>query len=263
LSEEDFLEHARMKPADFTRNRGKLPFDRLMRIIMSLVRTSISAKIRRIFASEGADLEATQQSFCEAGAKIKWEAFERLFDATVELAYSGYFQTWHGCRVSAIDGSRIALPAADALRKAFGCQGPEKDAPTAQASIICDIYSQVVIDAEIDPLPTDGRTMAERRLDSLSGKGCSAREPFIFDRGYPPFDPMHKLESLGFTCAVRAPKNFNQDAAAQKEGDGRILLKRAGSDDMAARILKFDLESGEQEVPAANLFDERMGDEGL
>ncbi|MDR1538320.1 MAG: hypothetical protein LBU32_10055, partial [Clostridiales bacterium] len=63
LSEEDFLEHARMKPADFTRNRGKLPFDRLMRITVSLVRTSISAKIRRIFAGEGADLEATQQSF--------------------------------------------------------------------------------------------------------------------------------------------------------------------------------------------------------
>ncbi|MDR1538580.1 MAG: hypothetical protein LBU32_11410, partial [Clostridiales bacterium] len=95
-------------------NRGKLPFDRPVRIIMSLVRTSISAKIRRIFAGEDADLEATQQSFCEARAKIKWEAFERLFDATVELAYSGYFQTWHGCRVSAIDGSRIALPAADA-----------------------------------------------------------------------------------------------------------------------------------------------------
>jgi hypothetical protein len=38
---------------------------------MSLVRTSISAKIRRIFAGEGADLEATQQSFREARAKIK------------------------------------------------------------------------------------------------------------------------------------------------------------------------------------------------
>jgi hypothetical protein len=138
-------------------------------------------------------------------------------------------------------------------------QGPEKDAPTAQASIICDIYKQVAVDAEIDPLPADGRTMAERRLNPLSEKGRSAREPFIFDRGYPPFDLIHKLETLGFTCAVRAPKSFNQDAAAQKEGDGRILLKRAGSDGVAARILKFDLESGGQEIPAASLFDGRMG----
>ncbi|MDR1537108.1 MAG: hypothetical protein LBU32_03775, partial [Clostridiales bacterium] len=69
----------------------------------------------------------------------------------------------------------------------------------AQASIICDIYIQIAVDAEIDPLPTDERTMAERRLDSLSGKGCSAREPFIFDRGYPSFDLIHKLETLGFT----------------------------------------------------------------
>jgi hypothetical protein len=56
LPEEDFLEHAGMKPADSARNRGRLPFDRLMRTAASLVRTSISAKIRRIFAGEGADL---------------------------------------------------------------------------------------------------------------------------------------------------------------------------------------------------------------
>ncbi|MDR1539735.1 MAG: hypothetical protein LBU32_17395 [Clostridiales bacterium] len=138
-------------------------------------------------------------------------------------------------------------------------QGPEKDVTTAQASIICDIYSQVAAGAEIDPLPADGRTMAERRLDSLSEKGRSAREPFIFDRGCPPFDPMHKLETLGSACAMRAPKSFNQDAAARKEGGGRILLKRAGSDGMAARILKFDLESGGREIPSASLFDGRMG----
>jgi hypothetical protein len=42
LPEEDFLEHARN--------------DRPVRTAVSLVRTSISAKIRRIFAGEGADL---------------------------------------------------------------------------------------------------------------------------------------------------------------------------------------------------------------
>ncbi|MDR1537104.1 MAG: hypothetical protein LBU32_03755 [Clostridiales bacterium] len=139
LPEEDFLEHAGMKPADSARNRGRPPFDRPVRTAVSLARTSISAKIRRIFAGEGADLEAARQSFREAGAKIKREAFELLFDAAVESGCSGYFQTWHGYRVSAID-------------------------------------------AEIDPLSTDERTMAERRLDSLSEKGRSARELIIFDR---------------------------------------------------------------------------------
>ncbi|MDR1539649.1 MAG: hypothetical protein LBU32_16950 [Clostridiales bacterium] len=58
------------------------------------MRTSISAKIRRIFASEGADLEADRQSFREAWAKIKREAFERQFDAAVVPGCSGYFQAW-------------------------------------------------------------------------------------------------------------------------------------------------------------------------
>ncbi|MDR1539733.1 MAG: hypothetical protein LBU32_17385 [Clostridiales bacterium] len=136
---------------------------------------------------------------------------------------------------------------------------PEKGAPSAQASIIRGICSQVAAGAEMDPLPADGRAMAERRMDPLSEKGRSAREPAVFDRGCPPFDPMHKLETLGSACAVRAPKSFSQDAAARKAGGGRILLKRAGSGGMAARILKFGLESGGREIPAASLFDGRMG----
>ncbi|MDR1540315.1 MAG: hypothetical protein LBU32_20410 [Clostridiales bacterium] len=72
-----------------------------MRTAESLARTSISAKIRRIFADEGADLEAAAQSFREAEAKIKREAFERFFGATFGFNCSGYFQAWRGCRVSA------------------------------------------------------------------------------------------------------------------------------------------------------------------
>ncbi|MDR1538588.1 MAG: hypothetical protein LBU32_11450 [Clostridiales bacterium] len=63
-----------MKHADSARNSGKLPFDRSARIDAFLARTSV--KIRRIFAGEGTDLEEAQQSFREAGAKIKREAFE-------------------------------------------------------------------------------------------------------------------------------------------------------------------------------------------
>ncbi|MDR1541750.1 MAG: hypothetical protein LBU32_27955 [Clostridiales bacterium] len=71
LREDEFLKHARMKPADSARNREKLPFERPARIILFLSRTSISAKIRRIFAGEGSDLEAARQSFREAGSQNK------------------------------------------------------------------------------------------------------------------------------------------------------------------------------------------------
>ncbi|MDR1537171.1 MAG: hypothetical protein LBU32_04090 [Clostridiales bacterium] len=114
LPDEEFLERARMKPADSARNRKKLRFDRKARIIPPLARTSISAKLRRIFAGEGADLEAAQQSFREAGAKIKRAAFERLSGAAVVSGCNGYFQAWRGCRFSAIDRGGIAPPAADA-----------------------------------------------------------------------------------------------------------------------------------------------------
>ncbi|MDR1542121.1 MAG: hypothetical protein LBU32_29915 [Clostridiales bacterium] len=43
----------------------------------------------------------------------------------------------------------------------------------------CGVYSQVAAGAGIDPFPADERAMAERRLDSLSEKGRSAREPAV------------------------------------------------------------------------------------
>ncbi|MDR1540281.1 MAG: hypothetical protein LBU32_20225 [Clostridiales bacterium] len=100
LPEEEFLENVRMKPSDSARNRKKLPFDRPARTAASLARTSISTKIRRIFVGEGADLEAARQAFREAWAKMKREALERLPGAAAGSGCSGYFQAWHGCRVS-------------------------------------------------------------------------------------------------------------------------------------------------------------------
>ncbi|MDR1539484.1 MAG: hypothetical protein LBU32_16085 [Clostridiales bacterium] len=61
----------------------------------------------------------------------------------------------------------------------------------------------------------------------------------------------------------RALKSFSQGAVARKESGGGILPKRAGFEDMAARILKFGLESGGREIAAVNLFSGRMGEKAL
>jgi hypothetical protein len=58
---------------------------------------------------------------------------------------------------------------------------------------------------------------------------------------------------------MRAPKSLTRTPSRRRKGDGRILLKRAESEDMAARILKFDLESCGWEISATDLFGVCMG----
>ncbi|MDR1540468.1 MAG: hypothetical protein LBU32_21205 [Clostridiales bacterium] len=54
-------------------------------------------------------------------------------------------------------------------------------------------------------MPADGRAIAERRLDQLSEKRRSAREPAVFDRGCPSFELIHRWKSwdLHMPCAPR------------------------------------------------------------
>ena len=55
------------------------------------------------------------------------------------------------------------------LRDFFGTSGPWNTSPTARGSILCDILNDVVVDARIEPMATDERTIANMDIDHLAG----------------------------------------------------------------------------------------------
>ena len=107
INGQEFLNTARKRPQDFTRNR-KMPFGLLVLFMLNMVKSSIQTCLDRFFEQIGQeDIHMAQQSFSEAMEKIKWEAFPELFRTIVELVYTAFYETWHGYRVSAIDGSKV------------------------------------------------------------------------------------------------------------------------------------------------------------
>ena len=52
----------------------------------------------------------SQQAFSKAGQKIKWDAFEELFQTSVIGLYQEDWKLWCGYRLMATDGSFIKLP---------------------------------------------------------------------------------------------------------------------------------------------------------
>jgi len=260
INEQEFLDTARKRPQDFTRNR-KMPFNKLVLFMLNGVKKSIQTCLDNFFEEIGQeDIHMTQQSFSDARDKIKWQAFRGLFTMTVDLVYEGFYETWHGYRVSGIDGSKVQIPDDQVLRDHFGTVGKGNTAATGQGSALYDVYNNILIDAQLEPIKTDERELALRHIDVLSGLSSFDKECIIFDRGYASFDLIKTLNDRNIHFVMRVRRKFNVSIDRLAEGDHpNFSLQKSGYENIPIRVVKFTLPSGEEETLITNITDKRMG----
>ena len=253
-----FLDSARHRPQDFTRER-KMPFKTLVLFMLNRAKNSLQTCLDRFFELvEQEDVHMTQQSFSEARQKIKWEAFQDLFKTIIDHIYTGFYRTWHGYRVSAVDGSKMQIPDDRTLRDHFGTTGEGGSAATAQASALYDVFNNVLMDAQMEPLATGERELASRHIDALCGMPSFGKELMLFDRGYASFDLIETLKSRNIRFLMRVRRKFSLDIDRLGEGDHRVTLKKRGCEDICVRVVKFALPSGEDEALITDIADKRM-----
>jgi hypothetical protein len=180
-------------------------------------------------------------------------------DQTIHSIYEEGYSTWHGYRVSAIDGSKIQLPSDPKLRDIFGAAGRNETAVTAQSSCLYDVLNGFIIDARIVPMSTDERSLAMQHMDHLASLPSFNKELIIFDRGYPSFDLLHYCEDKHVTYVMRLRSKFNLDIDRMNLGSHSYTLKQDG-EKVKLRIVKFTLSTGEVETLITNLMDRRMGE---
>ena len=252
-----FKKRSRKKQNDFTRNR-KMSFEDLVLFMLQSQKSSTQRALRLFFANIGKCVFMTQQSFSEARTKIKVEAFVILFKMTVEIMTEERLNKWHGYRVYAIDGSKIALPSEKKLLNYYGGHGRNAASPTAQGSILYDILNDIVADALIAPMTADERILAKAHIDSINDYASGEKKLVILDRGYPSFELIENFESKGLYYLMRVRDKFNLDIDRQTAGDGYVTLKKNGKT-ITARVIKFNLDSGETETLITNISDRRLG----
>ena len=249
---------ARTKAEYFTRKR-KMPFEELMIFMLLSLKSSTSSALRRFFERLGKkNITMTQQSLSEARQKVNVWAFVAIYKLTVETMTKQLNNKWHNYRVYAVDGSKIALPAEQELREHYGALGKNSTAPTAQGSVLYDVLNDIVADALIEPMSTDERTLALRHIEALKDIAPADEKLVIFDRGYPSYGLIDKLESEGIKYVMRVKAKFNLDIDAQKSKDGYVWLEQNGKR-IHVRVIKFMLESGEMETLITNITDKRLG----
>jgi hypothetical protein len=258
LYDASYKEESKERSVDFTRER-KMSFEELVIfIIMRLRGNSTNSALRRFFERLGVKKTMKQQSFSEARQKIKVSAFIVLYRITVRVMLSEGRKFSHGFRVMAIDGSTISLPMdLDLLRYYGGC-GAGASSPSARGSILYDVLNDIVVDAHIEPLSVDERTLADRHLNACKERLGDDKKLLIFDSGYPSFELIDKLETDGFHYVMRVKSKFNNEVDAQSKPDGYVYLTQ-GEKRIKVRVIKFLLDSGEEEVLLSNIMDKRLG----
>ena len=238
-------------------------FKKLVYFMLNMIRESSQNALERFFGKTGQCIHMTQQAFSLARQKIKWEAFRELFDETVDNHYrlfSEELEYWHGLRIFAVDGSKLALPNDQPLRDYFGATGPEKTSPTAQGSIAYDILNDLVADARIEPMDTDERTIALMHINKIAGLASFRewKELMIFDRGYPSFELITALLDKKIHFLMRVRKKHSVAIDGLRRGDHALELEQDNRK-ITVRVLKFRLPGGEEETLITDIQDRKHG----
>lgn len=240
----------------FTRER-KLGFEQLVTFMLRSMQTSATLALERFFREQKQEVCVRQQSYSEARNKVDPAFFRGLFEISAQTSYEVERQTWRGYRVSAIDGTHLALPNCLALKLHFGTYGRGNTSATARASILYDVLNKVVLDAQIAPVSVDERTLALRHLSAFEYINKQDKELFLFDRGYPSWEMIASLQAAHLRFLMRVPSSFNPQITALAQPDSTISIQR-GEKTYTLRVLKFLLPSGEQETLLTDLFDESL-----
>jgi len=252
-----FKGKAKKNAQDFTRNR-KISFEELILFMLLSLKCSTQSGLRRFFTIISKNIVMKQQSLSEARKKVTIWAFVSLFRLTATFMTEQCIIKWHNYRVYAIDGTKVALPSDRALLEYFGGLGKTKSSPTAQASALYDVLNDIVADAVIEPLSTDERTLANKHIDACIDLAPNDKKLLIYDRGYASFRLIERHEKEGLYYLMRVKKGFNKDIDAQTKADGYIGLLQDGKR-IRVRVIKFLLDSGDEEVLITNITDRRLG----
>lgn len=266
------LARSRNRKGAFTRNCGKLPYWTLMKLLLKNVKKTISASLDEFFNElrlmSGAPLSGTvrcsQQAFSKARSGIShsifMECFERVLDflcSRDSLDFHARFMGAWGSQVIAIDGSKIPLPNRRALLEKCGSTGRGTSSPTAIASVAFDVLNNRVLDAQLEPISVDERTLAIRHMENIKSKARTnlLYTIFVFDRGYASKNLISFIEDTMHSMYLfRLRSKFNTDidvipAPSEQDGISDSILTLDGR---KIRVIKFYLPSGTLETLITN-----------
>lgn len=253
-----FMERSRVNPWDFTRVR-KLPFSRVMFLCLNYVTKPTFTEVLHFFSNViGVDYFVSQQSVSEARQKIKYQAFQELFERMRDqMLKIEDLDLFHGYRLFAIDGTMVQLKNVPEIKEHFGAKTPCEGDVFARMSMIFDVLNDFIVDAELAPFQKGERQMAVEGVKRISGQAGKCL--YLMDRGYWSPELYAEIIESGNAFLARVP---NGVTAAIRSGAERICIQYQGKS-YWLRCKRFILSSGETETLVTNLTEDELSAEEM
>ena len=167
------------------------------------------------------------------------------------------YKTYRGYRLCAIDGSIMELNNSEILRQSFGyIDNRSMKVARARASAIYDVENDMILTSKIAKFTTGERDLAIELIDQLKEIGLK-KDLILFDRGYPSSKLISHLEKSNIKYLMRVSSSFIK-SINEVTGEDQIVEVKVDGKKIKIRVVKFMLESGEEEKLITNLIDENL-----
>ena len=173
--------HVRDGEKDFERTR-KLTFSDVIMYTIGNTRSPLELEAQRFSKYLTAD-EISGAALCKARQKIKYTAFEELFEQTAASAPKD--KRFHGYHLYAVDGMKGELPKTLELSAKY-CETAKCKTPVFHAVSTFDILNEMFIRSKFHFGIADERELAGKMIDAVAQDVYYKDEPqiWIFDRGF-------------------------------------------------------------------------------
>lgn len=268
----------------FTRNR-KISYKDIIYFTLNKRGLSLKMEMNKFKDMTGKMEDVSKSALCQQRKKINPEIFKELNSDYIKNSYDNPrdYKTVKGYIVMAIDGMKIEVPDSKELREEYGTsQGKEGQRTSARALTSClyDVVNNWVIDAQIDKLKGSERELAKRHIAelvmTLTGEIELEKVIILFDRGYPSIEMIYLLQEIGIKYIFRGKiSSYRKEIEKMKTEDEEIEIKitekkiksvkekevkeklrKRGK--IETRLVKYQLETGEEEILITNLEEEEF-----
>lgn len=247
------------KQTAFTRNR-KLTFPVMIVLLLNFLTRTMQIELDDFFMhvlNTNTD-SVTKQAFFKARKNILPDAFKELFLMTRDMVLrKDKIKRYKGYRILAIDGSELRLDKTKENKDIFLPRSHSPENKTnAEISLLYDVLSHYVIDAQIGSIGVSEREYAVRNLACFSSI-CDEKDIVIFDRGYPSKDMIAVLSDMGCKYLMRLQASCFKGVKENPSNDFKITVSTP-NDTYSVRVVRVILKSGEVETLITNISEDEF-----
>lgn len=282
ISSKELLDKYKYSKKYFSRNR-KISHKDIIYFTLNKRGLSLKMEMNKFKDMTGKMEDVSKSALCQQRKKINPEIFKELNRDYIKNSYDNPrdYKTIKGYIVMAIDGMKIEVPDSKELREEYGTsQGKEGQRTSARALTSClyDVVNNWVIDAQIDKFKGSERELAKKHIEelvlTLTGEIEIEKVIILFDRGYPSIEMIYLLQEIGIKYIFRGKKSSYRKEIEKMEAEDEEIeikitekkIKRVKEKEVKeqlrkkgkieTRLVKYQLETGEEEILITNLEEE-------